>query len=178
MLLQAAAPVEAGVADELIFRPITASDGIADNSAQTIKCTFTGRMTITTIGSINFYDGANFSHINNEKEVKYRLDDYDGHYHLYYDNSHHLWLKNTHTVSCVNLTTETYFQNIDSIFARFCFQCPCFRDIDDSLRGIIRLSTTLRSAATQGSSRGNAPSIIKDPRGHDAIMPAFAACII
>lgn len=119
MLLQAAAPVEAGVADELIFRPITASDGIADNSAQTIKCTFTGRMTITTIGSINFYDGANFSHINNEKEVKYRLDDYDGNYHLYYDNSHHLWLKNTHTVSCVNLTTETYFQNIDSIFALY-----------------------------------------------------------
>ena len=35
-----------------IFRPITASDGLADNSAQTIKCTKSGRMTITTIWTI------------------------------------------------------------------------------------------------------------------------------
>lgn len=102
-----------------VFRTITASDGLADNSAQTIKCTLTGRMTITTIGNINFYDGANFSHINSEHEVYYKLEDYDGHYHLYYDNNHHLWLKNSYSVSCVNLTTETYIANVDSVFGTY-----------------------------------------------------------
>lgn len=100
-----------------IFRAITASDGLADNSAQTIKCTKTGRMTITTIGNINFYDGANFSHINTEMEEKYQLEYYRGHYHLYYDNSHHLWLKGSHNVSCVNLTAEVFVTNMDSLFA-------------------------------------------------------------
>lgn len=99
-----------------VFRTITAADGLADNSAQTIKCTFTGRMTITTLGNINFYDGANFLHINTDQEVKYKLEDYNGHYHLYYDNNHHLWLKNKYTVSCVDLYTERYISNIDSIF--------------------------------------------------------------
>ena len=100
-----------------IFRAITASDGLADNSAQTIKCTKTGRMTITTIGNINFYDGASFSHINTDQEDKYQLDNYRGHYHLYYDSFHHLWLKGSHNVSCVNLSTETFIANMDSLFA-------------------------------------------------------------
>ena len=101
-----------------IFRPITASNGIADNSAQTIKCTLTGRMTITTIGNINFYDGATFSHISGSEELTYKLEDYKGHYHLYYDNDHHLWLKNKYAVTCVDLYTERYIQ-ADSIFKNY-----------------------------------------------------------
>ena len=100
-----------------IFRAITASDGLADNSAQTLKCTKTGRMTITTIGNINFYDGANFSHINTEQEEKYQLQNYKGHYHLYYDAYHHLWLKGSHNVVCVDLNTEKSVTNMDSLFA-------------------------------------------------------------
>ncbi len=120
LLLQALTLQVKAESDEgRVFRTITASDGLADNSAQTIKCTFTGRMTITTIGNINFYDGANFSHIDSEQEVKYKLEDYNGHYHLYYDNNHHLWLKNKYVVSCVNLTTERYFTNVDSVFATY-----------------------------------------------------------
>ena len=110
---------EVDASEGRVFRPIMASDGIADNSAQSIKCTYTGRLTITTIGSINFYDGANFSQINADKEVKYKLEGYDGNYHLYYDNNHHLWLKNTHYVSCVNLTTESFVTNVDSVFALY-----------------------------------------------------------
>jgi len=104
--------------DNRIFRTITASNGIADNSAQTIKCTFTGRMTITTLGNINFYDGANFSHINGDEEASYKLEDYQGHYHLYYDNDHHLWLKNKQSVICVDLTREHYIK-ADSIFRNY-----------------------------------------------------------
>ena len=43
-------------ARERRFRVINAADGLADNSAQTIKGTFSGRMVISTIGHINFYD--------------------------------------------------------------------------------------------------------------------------
>ena len=109
--------VVAQAEDRRIFRAITASDGLADNSAQTIKCTKTGRMTITTIGNINFYDGASFSHINTEQEEKYQLQNYRGHYHLYYDAYHHLWLKGSHNVVCVNLNTETFVTNMDSLFS-------------------------------------------------------------
>ena len=116
IMLTVSIGAKADADNQLIFRPITASGGIADNSAQTIKCTYTGRIVITTIGTINFYDGANFSTINPDNEVKFKLSDYNGHYHMYFDNNHHLWLKSSHAVSCVNLTTETYVQNIDSIF--------------------------------------------------------------
>ena len=105
--------------DERIFRAITASNGLADNSAQTIKCTLTGRMTITTIGIINYYDGAHFSTIPTAGETKYELDEYRGHYHLYYDRYHHMWLKGSHNVVCVNLTQECYISNMDSLFASF-----------------------------------------------------------
>ena len=102
--------------EKRVFRAFTASDGLADNSAQTIKCTRTGRMTISTLGNINFYDGAKFSYISTAQQTKYRLSDYSGFYRLYYDKFHHLWLKNTNEVTCVNLTTETFVNNVDSLF--------------------------------------------------------------
>ncbi len=103
--------------EEPVFSAITASYGLADNSAQTMICTKTGRMTVTTIGNINFYDGARFSHVETEQEDWYKLDNYNGHYHLYYDNVHHLWLKGKHEVVCINLTTETCIPQMDSLFS-------------------------------------------------------------
>lgn len=100
-----------------IFRVFTAADGLADNSAETIKCTKTGRMTITTIGNINFYDGANFSYISSDQEHKYRLENYHGNYRLNYDAFHHLWLKDRQSVTCVNLTKEEFVANMDSLYA-------------------------------------------------------------
>ena len=102
-----------------LFRQMTAADGLSDNSAQAIKCTFSGRITVTTQGNINYYDGASFSQINNAQEVKYGLEDYQGKTKLYYDNSHHLWLKNNDGVVCVNLTTEQFIPNMDSLFVAY-----------------------------------------------------------
>ena len=116
LLLTFACMVQVNAEEERIFSPITASFGLADNSAQTIICTFTGRMTITTVGNINFYDGARFSHIDTDQENWYKLDYYTGRYHLYYDNVHHLWLKDKHRVISVNLTTEKCITNMDSLF--------------------------------------------------------------
>lgn len=118
LLLNIGIIARAGIVSERVFHTITALDGLADNSAQTLKCTRTGRMTISTIGTINFYDGAYFSRIPSVGEEIYRLENYKGHYHLYFDNNHHLWLKNHYQVSCVNLYLERYDHNIDSIFAQ------------------------------------------------------------
>ena len=102
-----------------LFRQITAADGLSDNSAQAIKCTYSGRMTIVVQGDINFYDGANFAQINSDEDVRYRLDDYQGRYRLYYDNNHHLWLKGSDGLLCINLVTEHSFTNLDSILATY-----------------------------------------------------------
>lgn len=119
LLLTVCIRLTAAIDGDRVFRTITASDGIADNSAQTVKCTYSGRMTISTIGDINFYDGARFTNISNDQGSKYELVDYQGHYHLYYDNNHHLWLKSSHGVMCVNLYTERFYVNVDSIFQTY-----------------------------------------------------------
>ena len=49
-----------GQEDERVFYVFDASNGMAANGAQTIACTKTGRMVITTIGYVNFYDGSDF----------------------------------------------------------------------------------------------------------------------
>ena len=47
--------------EERTFQVYNAANGLADNSAQTINCTKTGRIVITTMGQINFYDGQQFT---------------------------------------------------------------------------------------------------------------------
>ncbi len=97
------------------FRVINAADGLADNSTQTIKSTFSGRLVVSTIGHINFYDGSGFTHISSG-DSRYPLPKYNGHYHLYFDDSHHLWLKDKGMVTCVNMLTEQFVSDIGSIF--------------------------------------------------------------
>ena len=106
------------------FRNYSAADGLADNSAHTLSCTRTGRMVITTMGQINFYDGQRFSYINTAEENLYPLSNYSGNYHLYFDKYHHLWLKNKHNVTCVNLTTETFVNSIKDEFSKFGMEKP------------------------------------------------------
>ena len=102
-----------------VFQNFNASNGLADNSAQTILCTKTGRLVITTMGQINFYDGQKFTYIDPTEEDLYPLADYRGNYHLYFDIYHHLWLKNTHSVTCVDLLTEKFVTSIDSVIVGF-----------------------------------------------------------
>ncbi len=106
----------AGPKLQRVFISYDASNGLADNSAQTIKCTRTGRMVITTIGHVNFYDGATFTHIDPSPENVFPLPKYMGHYHSYFDRHHHLWIKDRRAVTCLNLTTEQFETNADSIY--------------------------------------------------------------
>lgn len=101
------------------FYVYNAANGLSDNSAQTINCTKTGRLVITTMGQINFFDGQAFTYIDPSTENIYPLKNYSGNYHLYFDKYHHLWLKDTHSVTCVNLTTEKFVDSVGNVLEEF-----------------------------------------------------------
>lgn len=98
------------------FQAYNARNGLADNSAQTIRCATSGRLVITTMGQINFFDGNRFSFIDPSKENTYHLSNYFGNYHVYVDKYRHLWLKNTRTVTCVDLYTEMFVDSVEYVF--------------------------------------------------------------
>ncbi|UKK49379.1 helix-turn-helix domain-containing protein [Prevotella sp. E9-3] len=100
---------------ERVFMNLNASNGLADNSVQIIKCTRTGRMIISTLGNLNFYDGVTFAHIDIKQDYQLPLKAYTGNYRLYFDNNHHIWLKNTHSVSCVDLFMEHFIPNPEKV---------------------------------------------------------------
>lgn len=103
------------------FYVYNAANGLSDNSAQTITCTKTGRLVITTSGQINFFDGQKFNFIDPGTENVYPLSKYSGKYHLYFDRYHHLWLKHRNIVTCVNLLTERFVESIPEVFEDFGF---------------------------------------------------------
>ena len=102
-----------------IFQAYNASNGLADNSAQTVHCAPSGRIVVTTIGQINFFDGNRFSFIDPMKENVYPLSNYSGNYHVYSDKYHHMWLKNTHSTTCVDLLTEMFVGSVEKVFKEF-----------------------------------------------------------
>ena len=102
-----------------VFRNYNAADGLADNSAQVIACTKTGRMVIATMGQINFYDGQRFQYIDPTEENTFPLEKYRGNYHLYFDKYHHIWLKNTKSVTCVDLVSEKFAASVQDEFVKF-----------------------------------------------------------
>ncbi len=116
VLMLANIVVFAGPKLPIVFISYNASNGLADNSAQTLKCTRTGRMVITTIGHVNFYDGATFTHIDPDPEHVFPLPKYTGHYHSYFDHHHHLWVKDKKSLTCLNLHTERFEHHVDSVY--------------------------------------------------------------
>ena len=113
MLFPSVSPAHAEE-NELEFSIINAANGLADNSSQIIVCTKTGRMIISTMGNLNFYDGNSFTHIDMQQDYQFPLPLYKGNDHLYFDHSHHIWLKNTHCVTCVDLLNEVFIQNAEA----------------------------------------------------------------
>ena len=104
-----------------LFKVFDSADGLADNGAQVIICTKTGRMVISSIGHINFYNGSSFEHIGPLPNDVYELPKYLGHYHLYFDKQHHLWVKDKYQVTCVDLMTELYIHDIKGVLQEMGF---------------------------------------------------------
>ena len=118
------------------FSIINAANGLADNSAQYIVCTKTGRMIISTIGNVNFYDGTSFSHIDTDQSYQYTLPHYHGNYRLYFDHFHHLWVKNNLSTTCVDLKMEVFNPNVEGVLQELgCNQhvLDLFTDFDGDL---------------------------------------------
>lgn len=99
-----------------VFRVYTSSHGMIDNSAQTISCTTTGRIILTTLGHVNFFDGVTFTHIDPQPSNVYPLAKYTGYSHVYFDNNQHLWVKDTHRVTCVDLRKEEFIDDVQGVF--------------------------------------------------------------
>ena len=121
ILLTISVSIHAAESDRL-FMIHDASEGLADNGAQVILCTKTGRMVISSIGHINFYNGSSFNHIDAQSEDIYELPKYEGHYHLYFDKAHHLWVKDKYQVTCVNLLTELFISDVPKVLADMGFK--------------------------------------------------------
>lgn len=102
-------------ADNREFRVINAANGLSDNSAQLVTCTKTGRMIISTLGNVNFYDGTSFNHIDTHQEYQFQLPMYRGNYQFFFDRYHHLWLKNTNSVTCVDLLQEKFIEEVEPV---------------------------------------------------------------
>lgn len=136
ILLLLTTSLKIGAIDGRTFQVIDASKELADNSAQIVVCTKTGRMIISTLGNINFYTGSSFTHIGTRQEYQYQLPKYKGNYHLYFDRKHHIWLKNTHTVTCVDLLMEEFVTNVDSVVKSMGAQGPIQDLFVDSVGGV------------------------------------------
>lgn len=99
--------------EDRVFMSYDASNGLADNSVQIARCTRTGRVMISTIGHVNFYDGYSFNHIDPTASDVKALPQYQGDYQLFFDKFHHLWGKNRGGMTCVDLLTERFIRDVD-----------------------------------------------------------------
>lgn len=112
LMLFGSVSVYAGENDR-VFIAYDASNGLADNSVQIARCTKTGRVLLSTIGHVNFFDGASFYHIDPKQDGSKSLPHYKGDYQLFFDKFHHLWGKHNGRMTCIDLLTERYLYNVD-----------------------------------------------------------------
>ena len=98
-----------------VFYSYDASNGLADNGVEIVRCTKTGRMLILTIGHVNFFDGDNFTHIDPSEKDAISLPGYKGGYQMFFDKYHHLWGKNRGRMVVVDLLTERFMPDVRSV---------------------------------------------------------------
>ena len=101
-----------GQDEQRIFISYDASNGLADNSAQILLSTQAGRIMASTLGHINFFDGSGFIHIDPQASDTHPLPGYDGRYRMAFDRHGRLWLKHDRMMSCLNLMTERFVNDI------------------------------------------------------------------
>ena len=101
--------------EDRVFYSYDASNGLADNSVQIVICTKTGRLLISTIGHINFFDGHVFKHVDPKEGDTFPLPGYKGDYQLFFDKFHRLWGKHQGRMTCIDLLTERFSGHVSSV---------------------------------------------------------------
>lgn len=98
------------------FISINTTQGLSDNQIRYIFQLPDGRMTFTTTGSINLYDGAHFTNLHRTSEDIYPLKQYDGFYHFYLSCDSLLWIKDHRRLMCIDLYKQQYITDLHSYF--------------------------------------------------------------
>lgn len=117
------------------FQVFNAANGLADNSIQRITCTHTGRMIISTIGNLNFYDGAGFTHIDTRSDYQIPLSEYSYNSRLLFDRRKHLWVKDAHSVACVDLAMEQFVPDPERVIREMGCSDPILDIFVDGIGG-------------------------------------------
>ena len=158
IMLLAVAGLSAKATEERTFTVINAANGLADNSAQAVACTRTGRMIISTIGNLNFYNGSYFSRIVTHREYRYPLQQYYGNDVLCFDRYHHLWLKSTNSLTCCELILEQFVENVDSVLR----QMGCPMPVHDLFVDSIGCLWTLADEGLYGMEQKKFYNVLRD----------------
>lgn len=103
-------------ADGFQFITLNTTQGLSDNQIRYIFQLPDGRMTFTTNGSINLYDGAHFTNLHRTSEHIYPLKQYEGFYHIYLSADSLLWIKDHRRLMCIDLCKEQYIADLNSYF--------------------------------------------------------------
>lgn len=106
------------------FITLNTTQGLSDNQIRYIFQLPDGRMTFTTNGSINLYDGAHFTNLHRTSEHIYPLKQYEGFYHIYLSADSLLWIKDHRRLMCIDLCKEQYIADLNSYFRSKGIQDP------------------------------------------------------
>ena len=101
------------------FISINTTQGLSDNQIRYIFQLPDGRMTFTTTGSINLYDGTHFTNLHRTSEDIYPLKQYDGFYHFYLSSDSLLWIKDYRRLMCIDLCKQQYITDLHSYLQRW-----------------------------------------------------------
>lgn len=120
--------ISGGGISSYVFTKLDARDGLSDNQVLHILQLADGRMAITTSGNVNIYDGAKFSYVHYSDSSMYRLEGYDGAYHVYAGRDNRLWIKDCRYLQCLDVERLSYIEDIADIFREM---KPGVKRVDD-----------------------------------------------
>ena len=128
-------------ADDFQFITLNTTQGLSDNQIRYIFQLPDGRMTFTTNGSINLYNGAHFTNIHRTADDIYPLKQYYGFYHIYLGSDSLLWIKDHRRLMCVDLRKEKYISDWNSFFQNKGIQEPIDETFVDEKRRLWLISS-------------------------------------
>lgn len=122
LLLPAIAPA-APVAENLLFSPVANREG--NPYIRSILRLDDGRMAFATLAGMELFDGSDFTSIDPRGGTPAPLPAYEGYHHLYLSHAgRYLWIKNLGTLQCIDLDTETYVPDTESLLRRLGASTP------------------------------------------------------